>query len=199
MTIGYEYPSGYHTRRHGPGGYTSYESYRHWLRDEFIFRCVYCLRREAWGPPTAFHIDHANPLKVNPEGECDYENLLYACGACNEAKKAILNFPDPCRVAFRECLEVLPDGHVKARNKVGERLIETLRLDNEKNVGWRRDWMGTLSLLKEQRPDLYRAYMGFPKDLPDLRTKKAPTNARPKSVEACFFVLREQGKLPDTY
>ncbi len=42
----YDYPSVPHTRIHGPDGYTNYTSYKDWLRDEFEFRCVYCLNRE---------------------------------------------------------------------------------------------------------------------------------------------------------
>ena len=32
----------------GPRGYSEHENYRPWLRDEFAFRCVYCLARERW-------------------------------------------------------------------------------------------------------------------------------------------------------
>ena len=31
----FAYPALPHQRRHAPRGYASYESYRHWLRDEF--------------------------------------------------------------------------------------------------------------------------------------------------------------------
>src|SRR4051812_13664188 len=44
----FEYPAGVHVRRHGPSGWTEYQRYRSWLRDEFCFRCVYCLLREQW-------------------------------------------------------------------------------------------------------------------------------------------------------
>ena len=44
----FNYPVEPHQRRHGPQGYGSPESYRPWLRDEFAFRCVYCLDRELW-------------------------------------------------------------------------------------------------------------------------------------------------------
>lgn len=37
------YPANSHERRHGPLGYVDYKSYKPWLRDEFTFRCVYCL------------------------------------------------------------------------------------------------------------------------------------------------------------
>ena len=45
----FRYPEQPHVRRHGPQGYVTLESYRPWLRDEFTFRCVYCLLREQWG------------------------------------------------------------------------------------------------------------------------------------------------------
>lgn len=42
------YPATPHVRRHGPLGYKDYQSFKPWLRDEFTFRCVYCLLRERW-------------------------------------------------------------------------------------------------------------------------------------------------------
>lgn len=44
-----------HVRKHGPGGYEMYQSYKDWLRDEFTFRCVYCLEREH-GIPTGMRV-----------------------------------------------------------------------------------------------------------------------------------------------
>ena len=44
----FQYPSSPYTRRHGPCGYSDHTSYKPWLRDEFTFRCVYCLARERW-------------------------------------------------------------------------------------------------------------------------------------------------------
>ena len=48
MMFPFEYPSEPHQRRHGPKGYADAASYSPWLRDEFSFRCVYCLKRETW-------------------------------------------------------------------------------------------------------------------------------------------------------
>ncbi len=42
----FDYPEPRLERIHGPAGYSTYESFRPWLRDEFTFRCVYCLKRE---------------------------------------------------------------------------------------------------------------------------------------------------------
>src|SRR5260370_12266970 len=94
--IGFEYASIPHARRHGPAGYEDYNSYRDWLRDEFIFRGVYCLHREQWyhGGAT-FHIDHFVPVTADATGKSEYSNLLYACARCNKAKTALTTPPNP--------------------------------------------------------------------------------------------------------
>jgi hypothetical protein len=48
----FAYADAPHVRKHGPSGYVRYQSYKDWLRDEFAFRCVYCLERESGGIPT---------------------------------------------------------------------------------------------------------------------------------------------------
>lgn len=198
--MGFEYPTEPHGRRHGPAGYKDYNSYRDWLRDEFMFRCVYCLHREQWyGRGATFHIDHSVPVTEDSDRECDYSNLLYACGTCNEAKKAVLGLPDPCRVAFHNCLRIMSDGHVEALNNDGERLRQVLRLDSPKNVSYRWQLMRTLEALRMEKPDLYREWMRFPDDLPDLRKKHVPNNTRPEGAVDCYLALRERGVLPPMY
>src|SRR5713101_4457496 len=62
-----------HVRKHGPGGYERYQTYKDWLRDEFTFRCVYCLERERWYPSghAGFGVDH-----VKPKGVANYAHLI---------------------------------------------------------------------------------------------------------------------------
>jgi hypothetical protein len=197
---GFEYPTQPHIRRHGPGGYKDYESFRDWLRGEFTFRCVYCLHREQWyGRGVTFHIDHSNPVTADLQGECEYSNLLYACATCNEAKKAIPNVPDPCQVAFHGCLRIMPDGHVEALNADGAKLEQALGLNRPSNLRYRSRWMRALEALRTKEPDLYREFMGFPENLPDLRKKHVPRNTKPEGAKNCYFALRERGELPATY
>src|SRR5712671_2113481 len=88
MTAPFTYPVVPHVRRHGPQGYADYQSYRPWLRDEFSFRCVYCLLREQWGQMRGGHaIDHFLPMAQHPERANDYDNLVYTCAACNALKR----------------------------------------------------------------------------------------------------------------
>jgi len=200
LTPGFEYPNKPHVRRHGPAGYSDYESYRDWLRDEFLFRCVYCLHRERWyGRGGTFHIDHYVPVTSDASGACKYTNLLYACAACNESKSAILGVPDPCQLAFGDCLRVTQDGHVVSLNQHGEKLKQALLLDSPKNVEYRSQIMRILSALRNDSPDLYQEMMSFPNDLPDLRKKQPPSNTKPQGVLSCFFALRESAQLPLTY
>ena len=197
---GFEYPTAPLVRRHGPGGYQDYGSYRDWVRDEFLFRCVYCLHREQWyGRDATFNIDHFIPVAADEHGNLEYANLLYSCASCNNAKCNIVGLPDPCTVAFGDCLRIAESGQVMALNEVGESLVKKLRLNSAKNVGNRFRWMRTLATLLLDNPDLYAEYMTFPDDLPDLRKKNAPLNSKPESAENCWFAMRERGELPASY
>jgi hypothetical protein len=200
MMQGFEYPTEPHFRRHGPGGYRDYESYRDWVRDEFMFRCVYCLHRERWyGRGTTFHIDHAVPAEADPGKRLDYANLLYTCATCNSAKSSILGVPDPCVCAFADLVRITDDGRAVAINKLGESLIKKLRLDSAANAQHRARWMQTLKALRLTDPSLYSEYMAFPDELPDLRKKNVPANSSPESTHECYYALRERGELPTTY
>ena len=199
---GFEYPTSPHIRRHGPGGYQDYESYRDWLRDEFMFRCVYCLHREQWYDRGAtFHIDHFFPVAVDPNGNLVYINLLYACATCNNAKRDLLGIPNPCNIAFADCVRIKETSEVDALNVAGESLVKKLRLNSVKNVQYRFRWMRMLATLQTSNPELYREFMAFPDELPDLRVKakRVPLNSKSGSAVDCCFALRERGELPAIY
>lgn len=168
MIHGFEYPTQRHQRRHGPAGYSDYESYRPWLRDEFKFRCVYCLHRERWNPDdTAFDIDHFVPVSVEPGLNCEYTNLLYACFRCNRAKTNIVGVPDPCQVAFGDCLKIRKTGDIDALNPLGLKICGALALNSAKRVDARHRWMRALKWLRVENASLFDEYMGFPSDLDD--------------------------------
>jgi hypothetical protein len=144
-------------------------------------------------------VEHLIPVSVDPLGECEYANLLYACSTCNAFKSDVLGFPDPCSVAFGDCLRINSQGEVEALNKDGEKLVAVLRLNNPQNLSFRSRLMQVLEVLRSSHLELYEEYMGFPKDLPDLRRKRVPSNGKPAAEANCYFALRERGKLPKTY
>lgn len=196
----FEYPASPHEWKHGPRGYADYSPFRPWLRDEFQFRCVFCLRREQWDVMlSAFHLDHFIPQSVDAGLRCDYENLLYVCSACNQ-KKGDLSVPNPSEVAFGQCLGIQSDGTIIARNDVGELLVGLLGLDDERHTRYRKWMMDILRVAAVNDQSLFVQSMRFPSDLPDLSRLRPPGgNSRPEGVAESYFALRERGDLPETY
>lgn len=200
MTPPFEYPAAPHQRRHGPSGYADYASYRPWLRDEFTFRCVYCLQRERWVPPAAgLEIDHFLPVALNPELATEYDNLLYCCSTCNTAKRVQL-LADPTVALLKESVRVDPDGTIRALTPDAERLVTLLGLDSPTYTEFRLLWTGIVAMAERHAPDLYQRLMGFPIDLPDLAALRPPGgNDRPGGVSTSYYRQRELGDLPATY
>ena len=94
----FRYPDTPPPRRHQPQGYCAYQSCKPWLRDEFGFRCVYCLWRECWeaNGHHGFGVEHVNPRSTSEEQVVDYDQFVYACNTCNRVSQ--LSFP----VAWRQ-------------------------------------------------------------------------------------------------
>ena len=196
------YPSLPHTRKHGPVGYTGYESYRDWLRDEFSYRYIFSLFREAW-PQIRFHIDHLVSQKERPDLVCDYDNLILLEGRLNLVKGK-RRLPDPCKVALGECLFVHTGGDqmgcIEARggSKVGEEIIRALRLDSDDATQMRRDWIGILRSVARTDEKLFRKFIGYPEKLPDLG-KAQVSNTREPGLKVSAKYLKGAGVLPEWY
>jgi hypothetical protein len=197
----FTYPQKAHERRHGPAGWRDYRRYRPWLRDDFSFRCVFCLFRELWNDSRrANPVDHFIPRALRPDRTSDYENLLYVCPGCNGIKSDSL-VPDPCRVPFGKCLEVKSDGSIQALDNAGEgqRLIDELLLDHPKFNQLRRRVIKILKICAKHDWAEFLAWMRFPEDLPDLAQDMPPSNTRPDGIAHSWFAKRQRGELPEVY
>jgi hypothetical protein len=195
----FAYPDTPHTRKHGPFGYKDYESYRDWLRDEFSFRCVFCLTREQWGRVRgAWDIDHFYPQSRDPGRKLDYDNLLYVCRSCNVTKSSHL-VPDPCGVSLGECLRVNEDGSIAALRREGELLIEILRLDNKDYTRARYLVIKTIQALASGDWETFVLWMSYPDDLPDLSKLRPEGNSRPDGVKESSFARKSRGELESLY
>ncbi len=194
------YPDRKHKRCHGPRGYRQYRGYRDWLRDEFCFRCVYCLRREQWGLVRGgWHIDHFVPQSVDPAATLDYENLLYLCAGCNAGKSSVPGI-DPEDIALGDCMRVESDGTIIALNEAGKYLISLLRLDNEDYTSYRKMMIDAIELAFMYKRELFEIYMGYPKDLPDLSRLRPPGgNSRPEGIPSSHYERRKRGELSEVY
>lgn len=192
------YPAHPHVRRHGPSGW-HYSKYRDWLRDEFHFRCVFCLHRETWEGRDIFEIDHHIPQNNKtgrPELRDVYDNLLYVCRGCNKVKDDLTDVPNPCEVAFGDCVEVADDGAIHARNEAGQLLIDLLRLNEAKLRAFRK---AKIEDTQESRAGLVRT-LRFPDELPDLAGRKQPPkNTRPEGLQHTCHARKQRGELPHVY
>jgi len=189
-----------HIRRHGPGGWKDYQKYRPWLRDEFEFRCVYCLDRERWRDMrTPLQIDHFLPQTMKPDLACDYTNLVYLCPACNQLKRDSI-LPDPCAVALGDSLRVYEDGRIEGLDSHGEILVQKLALDTKTARERRRIIIGTLASLATGDWNMFKEWMRYPENLPDLTLPpKPPSNSRPAGVKESHFERWKQKALPEVY
>lgn len=196
------YPDEPHQRKHGPVGYTDYESFRDWLRDEFSYRCVFSLLRETW-PQTRFHIDHLISQKERSDLICDYDNLILLEARLNLVKGK-RRLPDPCAIALGKhlmvCMSGERTGSIEARNvsEIGEWIIRVLRLDSEDATQIRRDWIGILQSVARTDEQLFRKFIGYPQNLPDLQAARAK-NTREAGLRQSAKHLLDNGNLPDWY
>ena len=192
----FDYPAERRERRHGPAGYTAYESYRPWLRDEFDFRCVYCLKRETWGQVTGeFELDHFEPQSANPQRRLDYLNLVYACRRCNAVKRD-QTVDDPFVLLNSTTIAVLPDGLLHSSDVAALRLIRQLDLNSPRIKLWRLMWMRIVALAKERDTNLHNQLVGLPSDLPDLSRLRPPQNRRREGITQSWLAQRRRGELP---
>jgi hypothetical protein len=196
-----------HVRKHGPAGYTDFTTYKPWLRDDFHFRCVYCLERERWYPSghAAFSVEHVLP-KGAPDNLaliCAYENLVYACNRCNSVKQDHLLL-DPCATPLAEHLRVSDDGSISGLTAQGQRLVRLLGLNKIGPRTIRQRCLRVL-LLYQNNPDnpdiqaLYLDYFGYPDDLPNLDELRPASNSRPEGAADCYWRQRAENRLPETY
>ncbi len=202
----YDYPSVPHTRIHGPGGYADPTSYKDWLRDEFKFRCVYCMSREKWSEAGdhIFGVEHILP-KSRKEYEhlaCVYTNLLYACNRCNSGKGTGILL-SPCDEAFGKHMHVEPSGEVKWLTTKGQKIVRKLRLNDAVRTEFRR-WLIALHRSSAEKPggdtaSLISQLMGYPSELPDLSRLAPPSNSNPEGIAMSHFERRKRGELRDTY
>lgn len=217
MTCDYifAFPSEPHIRKHGPAGYSDYQPLKRWLRDEFSFRCVYCLEREQFSSDghnrfAADHVVAKEGPKAQQLSEADkedlrknYDNLVYSCTRCNSFKstKEIL---DPCKVSFADHIRYEGNGNFCALTPEGQDLIDGLHLNEPRRVEWRKMIMrlceaASAQSAAQELKEIAKTYFKYPDDLPNLRGMRPESNKRPEGIENCFFEQHKRKELPERY
>jgi hypothetical protein len=202
----FQYPSVPPPRRHGPRGYADYQFYKPWLRDEFAFRCIYCLWRERWQADGqhGFSVDHVRAQGIQPAQRLDYDNMVYACNLCNSTRREVPLPIDPSSDSPGHYLRILPDGTVQSTGPAGADLIEICRLNRPLLVAARRRISNLVALLRNSNaPEALEALhdlLSLPSDLPNLAVLRPPEgNARPGGVPDSFFERRRRNEIADVY
>lgn len=200
----FDLPSSPFVRKHGPGGYTDYGSFKPWLRDDFAFRCVYCLTRERWTPSgsAAFGADHVIAKSRAADLECEYENLVYACNRCNSAKGEV-ELLDPSDSPLSSHMQLKANGEWEGLTEQGRILVRFLQLNGDELPAFRRGilllWSQVSSSTKPVARVLRKQFFGFPDDLPDLAALRPPSNSRPEALHTSCAARRDRNELPDYY
>jgi hypothetical protein len=195
-----------HRRRHNPIGYVDYQSYKPWLRDEFCFRCVYCLWRETWcaDGDGSFGVDHFHPRTTHPDEVNEYPNLFYVCCRCNSLKQDCPLPVSPCAEGWGNHLQFVGDGTIRGLTIEGEQTIEVCRLNRPMLVDARRRMMRLLNHLAnmgtKDSSAMLRDYLGFPVNLPALSRLHPPGgNTLAEGIRESYYEKSRRGELLETY
>lgn len=120
---------------------SNYRDYRDNLRADFNNRCGYCNDLDA-SRKEYFEIDHLVPQKimVNKKNN-DYQNLVYACHSCNNAKRKKWpsgdeNIPivgdkgwiDPCTEEYDKQFSRDENGNIIPLTPIGRWMYDNLKL-----------------------------------------------------------------------
>lgn len=120
---------------------SNYRDYRDSLRADFNNRCGYC--NDLDNPRKEyFEIDHLVPQKIMvKKKKTDYQNLVYACHSCNNAKRKKWpsgdeNIPvvgnkgwvDPCSEEYAKQFSRDDNGNIIPLTPIGEWMYDNLKL-----------------------------------------------------------------------
>lgn len=159
MPAPFLYPRERHRRRLSPEQYKRYQTYKKHLRQEFAKQCVYCRMPDGTRGSEAFGVDHYKPQGLFPQLVVDYDNLFYACNACNSRKGDYWPSPDesargvfvpnPCDHKMASHVRYKA-GRVEGRSVAGKWLIDLVQLNDKQLVRYRVAMLATIKTLKEK-------------------------------------------------
>lgn len=142
----FSYSDSRHLRTQKPDRFSDYKRYKPFLRIEFERKCVYCRLPDGLKGEESFGVDHYRPASQFPGLDCEYENLFYACNACNwrkgdfwpspwQAAEACF-IPNPCDHRMAEHLR-FEASRVEPVTATGRFAIATLFLNHTSQVEYR--------------------------------------------------------------
>jgi hypothetical protein len=188
----YIYPDRVLIRKHAPQ-YEVYSSFRDWARDDFDFRCAYCLHRETFSYfKSCFDLDHQIPQTEDESLACNYENIVYSCHRCNSQKNKWL-LTSPFDKSFGSMLSINEDGIVDFTDDEGYAIVEALGLNDPEFVMFRKK---IISLAKVffmlGDKDAESLWFGIPQNVPDLNTLRPKANPKEGGIDISWSYHRDK-------
>lgn len=129
-------------RREPAPQHDKYTEYKVYLREDFVYRCVYCTVHEnEWGGPRHFDVEHFRPKSSERFVHLitDYRNLLYACDVCNTFKSNDwpsddpivegIGYLDPCEHDYDEHFVLTDDYELLGKSLAANYMKERLHLN----------------------------------------------------------------------
>lgn len=201
------------SRRHDPSPVSdrprAYDAYRRCLRWEFGFTCSLCLLHEVQLAPFGargsrqFTIEHRELRKERADLAGDYQNLVYACAKCNDARKTWplhdgdgRRLLDPCQDAWAEHFR-LEDDVLVATTPHGEYTRKVYDLNSETKVSLRDERSEILGAAREvlrEAPGLLEELGAGLLDLPAERQQ-----SRVRVMKMLSTQIRQAGETLDRY
>lgn len=142
-------------RREPHPQHKKYKDYKCYLREDFVYRCVYCtIHENEFGGPRSYHVEHFRPKGVERFAHLitDYGNLLYACQVCNPFKGDAWpsdnpiedgkGFIDPCEYDYDEHFRLADGDELVGLSGVGRYMVERLHLNRMQLIKLRRKRQG---------------------------------------------------------
>ena len=127
--------------------YANYSYYRNEIREDSLFRCVYCDIHELEnGGDEHMHLDHFRPRSIEKFSSLvsDPNNLVWACAGCNNLKSDCWpitdsdscfagkeGFLDPFVDSYKEYFLIADDGLLVPIKDPGQYMVMVLALNRE--------------------------------------------------------------------
>lgn len=147
-------------KRQNPRVYKDYSSYKPFLRLDYFGRCCYCgVPEHLFGGENHFTVEHFVPKSKEPDLECCYFNLHYACDDCNRikgkkwpSKEQVANgfqFWLPTWDRSIDHFRLAENGEIGWLSPMGEYTIKSIRLNRKFANDFRRDRLKEFDLFRK--------------------------------------------------
>lgn len=162
----FEYPTQRHRRRHSPPPQKDHRGLKPLLRDEFARQCIYCRLPDTLKGQDSFSVEHYQPQSRFPHLAGVYENLFYACTACNRRKsdawpsRAMVSeglfFANPCAHTMSAHLKYR-EAEVEPLSGAGLWTEMVLMINDNRSAKYREFVRAHIVNMRRQKSSLHRA------------------------------------------